>query len=66
MDAHRSIRRIVDAKEARKMATQLIKAVAHLHCRGVVHRDIKSENIMVSAAGRHKLMDLGVARVSSF
>ena len=49
--------------EGRRIALQLCKAVAALHRVGMVHRDIKPDNILIEADGGLKLLDLGVARV---
>ncbi|GAA5848600.1 hypothetical protein JCM9279_002714 [Rhodotorula babjevae] len=46
---------------AASLAYQLVSAVAHLHERGVAHRDINPNNVMLSAAGRLVLIDLGIA-----
>jgi serine/threonine protein kinase len=42
-------------------AAQIASAVAHAHERGIVHRDLKSANIVVSEGGRAKLLDFGLA-----
>jgi serine/threonine-protein kinase RIM15 len=41
----------------------LLLALAHVHGRGLVHRDVKPDNLLVDAAsGRLKLADFGLAR----
>ena len=42
---------------------RLLSALEHAHRAGVVHRDIKPGNVMVTAAGGVKIMDFGVARM---
>ena len=36
-------------------------AVKHLHDRGIIHRDIKLDNILVTSRGHAKVMDFGVS-----
>jgi serine/threonine-protein kinase len=47
----------------RRMAAQLLRALAYAHRRGVIHRDIKPSNILVTAGGTVKVADFGIARI---
>lgn len=42
---------------------ELCEALAHAHDRGVVHRDLKPDNIVITPEGRVKVLDFGLARV---
>ena len=49
-----------------EVALKLAKAVAALHRAGIIHRDIKPDNVMLEPGGGLKLIDLGVARLRQF
>jgi serine/threonine protein kinase len=44
------------------IACQLCAALEHAHAYGIVHRDVKPENVMIAPDGTAKLMDFGLAR----
>ena len=48
-------------KEAVSYAIQVAKALAYAHSKGVLHKDVKPQNIMVGADGIAKVMDFGIA-----
>jgi serine/threonine protein phosphatase PrpC len=50
-------------EEGRNIAVTLARAVAALHRAGIIHRDIKPDNIILEGGGHLKLIDLGVVRV---
>ena len=45
--------------------TEISQALAYLHGQGMLHRDLKAENILIDQYGRAKLADLGVAQVDA-
>ena len=49
-------------KDAVHFLEQILRALQHAHDHGVVHRDIKSQNIMLQRDGSIKVMDFGIAR----
>jgi serine/threonine protein phosphatase PrpC len=50
-------------EEGRNIAIKLARAVAALHRAGIIHRDIKPDNVILEGGGSLKLIDLGVVRV---
>jgi serine/threonine-protein kinase len=50
-------------QDAIQYATQIGDALQAAHAKGIVHRDVKSENIMLSSDGRIKVMDFGLAKL---
>jgi serine/threonine protein phosphatase PrpC len=56
-------RPMVGLEEGRNIAIKLARGVAALHRAGIIHRDIKPDNVILEAEGSLKLIDLGVVRV---
>ncbi len=55
---------IIPWKEALHFVIQILRALQHAHDKGIVHRDIKPQNIMLLQNGNIKVTDFGIARFS--
>lgn len=53
--------KIIRWKEAVHFTVQILRALQHAHDKGIVHRDIKPQNIMLLQDGTIKVMDFGIA-----
>ncbi|MGA2265038.1 MAG: protein kinase [Phycisphaerae bacterium] len=56
--------KVFSEKDALAVIIQIAKALEHAHKHGLIHRDIKPKNIMITKEGVAKLADMGLARVA--
>lgn len=54
--------KVINWKEALHFTTQILRALQHAHDKGIVHRDVKPQNIMLLQNGNIKVADFGIAR----
>ena len=57
--------RSLDAAKRLELLAKVCDAVQHAHQKGVIHRDLKPGNILVDESGQPKVLDFGVAHVTS-
>ena len=56
---------VLDHVQALDFSTQIARALSHAHSKGVIHRDIKPQNVMLLKDGLIKVADFGIAALSN-
>ena len=57
-------RGFIEPIKACEISLRILSALKHAHSRGIVHRDIKPQNILVDGSGNIKVSDFGIARIA--
>ncbi|NXG61998.1 HUNK kinase, partial [Hemiprocne comata] len=53
-------------RDVRRYTRQILSAVEHLHCQGIVHRDLKIENFLLDENNNIKIIDFGLSNTAKF
>jgi eukaryotic-like serine/threonine-protein kinase len=63
--ARRARMRLLDEVEVLEVAEQVLEILTAAHAKGIVHRDVKPQNVLLDEAGRVSLIDFGIAQALS-
>jgi Tol biopolymer transport system component len=62
---HRLSRGRLPLRTALELGVQIAEGLAAAHARGIIHRDVKPENVFLTSGGRAKLLDFGIAKLTA-
>jgi eukaryotic-like serine/threonine-protein kinase len=65
LSQHLASKEIFGLREIGQIITQTLDGIGYAHAQGVVHRDMKSANIMINNDGRIKINDFGIAHIET-
>src|SRR5205085_7481634 len=54
-----------DTRMKLRIALDIARALEHIHTQNIIHRDIKPDNVHLTAAGAVKLMDFGISKMQN-
>jgi eukaryotic-like serine/threonine-protein kinase len=61
-DLHQRLAEADEPVDVARLATELLAALRHIHGAGVLHRDVKPQNVLIAEDGRAQLTDFGIAQ----
>ncbi len=65
LSQHLAAKEIFGLREVAQIIAQTLDGIGYAHSQGVVHRDMKSANVMINNDGRIKINDFGIARIDT-
>lgn len=53
----------ISVSDAKNLMKQLLEGIEYMHSKGIMHRDLKTSNLLLDESGVLKICDFGLARV---